>query len=77
VHITRSPENRAIRVALEARDMDRTELAKLAGLHANTMHRVVAGRQHLGRESATRVAGILGTTPEALGLVRAEGRAEL
>lgn len=75
--ITRTPANRAIRVALEARDMDRTELAALAGLHPNTIHRVVQGRQTLSAAAAARVASILGSTPEALGLTKAEGGAGL
>ncbi len=74
--IVRTPQNRALRVALEQRDMDRAELARLAGLHPITVSRVVSGHQTLSAASAARVAEILGSTPEALGLVRPEGRAE-
>jgi plasmid maintenance system antidote protein VapI len=74
--IHRTPQNRALRVALEQKDLGRDELARLAGLHPGTIQRVVAGRQTLSDATAARVAEILGSTPEALGLVRPEGRAE-
>lgn len=72
----RTPENRAIRVALEQRDMEQKDLARLAGLHPVTLSRVLAGHQTLSPATAARVASVLDSTPEALGLVKAEGRAE-
>jgi plasmid maintenance system antidote protein VapI len=70
--IVRSPENRPFRVALEANDMDRTTLAKRAGLHPLTISKVMAGQFRLSAATAARVAGILGSSAAALGLVEAE-----
>lgn len=72
----RTQQNRAVRVALEQHDMDRATLARLAGLNPVTISRVFNGHQRLSAATAARVASILGTTAEALGLVAADGRAE-
>lgn len=74
--VARTPQNRPMRVALEANDMDRSTLASMVGLHAVTIQRVIAGQQTLSAATAARVAAILGSTPAALGLVKGEGGTE-
>jgi transcriptional regulator with XRE-family HTH domain len=72
----KSPENRALRVVLEQHDMTQQDLASRAGLSAVTVSRVFNSHQTLSVATAERVASILGTTAEALGLVEAEARCE-
>lgn len=62
--------------AMAAARLTVNELARLANLHPVTVSRVFNGHQTLSAATAARVASILGTTAEALGLVRPEGRAE-
>ena len=76
MRVARTAQNRPLRVAMEANDMDRATLARRAGLHPLTVSKVCGGQLRLSAATAARVAGILGSTPEALGLTKAEGRAE-
>ena len=74
--IAKTPANRRFRVVLEEHDMTHRELAHAAKLHPGTISRVFNGRQTLSAATAARVASILGSTPSALGLVKAEARCE-
>jgi len=69
----RNPE---LAAALAARNLTAKELASHANLHPATISRVFNGHQTLSAATAARLAGILGSTPEALGLVEVEEGAE-
>ena len=73
---TRKPRetNKALRVAMAENDLTQAELADRAGLHRQTISRVYTGQFRLCRKSAERVARVLNSTPEALGLAQEEER---
>lgn len=74
--MARAPNrNPKMAAALARERLTLQSLADRTGLHPVTLSRVYNQRQHLSRQSADRVASVLNTTAEALGLVGEGGAA--
>lgn len=69
-------KNVALRIRLAEFDMSFAELARRANLHPITVSRVYNGQFTFGPATAERVAAILETTPEELGLLRLKNSLE-
>jgi plasmid maintenance system antidote protein VapI len=62
--------------AIARSGMNLNEIARAAKLHPVTMSRVLNGHQVLCRQSAERLARVLGSTPEGLNLTAGTGGAK-
>ena len=66
--LQKTAKNRALRVALEQHDLHIKDLARESGLHALTVGRIFAGTLLPCLPTAIKLAAILGSTPEGLGI---------
>jgi plasmid maintenance system antidote protein VapI len=72
---TTARRNLALAAMIAGRGMTATSLAREARLHRVTVSRVLNGRQTLSNATSSKLAAVLGSTPEALGLTPKGGAA--